>query len=451
MSRKISLLLCLLISFYYIKSTFDNAPWEHKKIIDQDIIFYYEYVPAAFIYHDLSFNFPSKHPGFKGTVWCIPTPTGKGISKMTMGLAVLYTPFFWIAHIYTKYTGGLADGYSPYYHMALIWAGVFYFIMGILLLRKILSQFFDDTIVALVLISLSLGTNLFNYASWEGAMTHVYSFFVFALALWAFLKWLKSPTYWITILLGMAIGLIILIRPTNITFVLFLVLYYFFRPISLKEKWQYLARLKWKLLLIVIAAILVCIPQLIYWKIFTGQFFYFSYLGERFYFNHPHIIDGLFSFNKGWFIYTPLMWLAVPGLFMMRGNLKAWRWPTIFAMSISIYIIFSWWCWWYGGGFSARALVEFYVIMSFPLGAFFTYIIQKNVLVKGLTSILVVFLLWLNLFQHQQYRTSLLHWDSMSKEAYWAIWGKQSWPENYDKMLLHLDAEKAKKGESAYP
>ncbi len=450
MSKKISFLICLLLSMYYIKSTVDLSPWKHKTIIDQDIIFYYGYVPATFIYHDLSFHFPSQ-PGFKGTVWCIPTPTGNGIQKMTMGTAILYSPVFGIAHLYTKLTGGLADGYSPNYQMALIWAGVLYFILGLFLLRKILLQFFSGSVVSLVLVALSLGTNLFNYASWEGAMSHVYSFFVFALALWAFLKWLKSPKVPITIILGLALGLLVLIRPTNITFVLFLVLYFFFRPISLKEKWTLILGLKWKLLLLVAAAFMVCLPQIIYWKIFSGQYFFFSYLGERFYFNNPHIIEGLFSYNKGWFVYTPLMWLAVAGLFVMRGAYKAWLWPTVIAMTITFYITFSWWCWWYGGGFSCRALVEFYVVMSIPLGAFFTYILQKKFIYRTITTVVLVFFIWLNLFQLRQYRTSLLHWDSMSKQAYWAIWSKQTWPQNYDKMLLHLDAEKAKKGESAFP
>lgn len=450
MFKKVSLIICLLISLYYIKSAADLAPWKVKRIIDQDVIFYYGYVPATFIYHDLSFSFPSQ-PGFKGFVWSIPLPNGKSIQKMTMGTAVLYTPFFGIAHLYTKLTGGLADGYSINYQIALIWAGVFYFILGIFILRKILSQFFDDTVVSIVLITLSFGTNLFNYAIWEGAMSHVYSFFMFALALWAFLKWIKSPTYWITIVLGLALGMIVLIRPTNATFIIFIGLYFFFRNVSFKEKWQFIADLKWKIAVLIIAAVMVCVPQLIYWKIYSGQFFFFSYQGEGFCFNHPQIINGLFSYTKGWFVYTPLMGLAVAGFLVMRGKYKEWLWPGVISMIISIYIIFSWWCWWYGGSFSARALVEFYVVMSFPLGAFFTYIVQRNIFIKGFTTILVVLLIWLNLYQHQQYRSSLLHYDSMSKEAYWGIWGSQSWPENYDKMLIHLDAEKAKKGEDAYP
>jgi hypothetical protein len=247
LAKKGSLVVCIIISWYYINYTISIAPWRHKKIIDQDVIFYYGYVPATFIYHDLAFQFPSK-PGFKGTIWCITTPTGKGIMKMTMGTALLYTPFFAIAHIYTLLTHGLADGYSLYYQMALIWAGVFYFIMGIFLLRKILSQIFTDNVVSIVLIAISLGTNLLNYASWEGAMSHVYSFFVFALAFWAFLKWLNSPSYWITIILGLALGLIVLIRPTNVTFILFLGLYFFLRPNTSYEKWHFIADHKWKLI-----------------------------------------------------------------------------------------------------------------------------------------------------------------------------------------------------------
>jgi len=450
MAKKISLIICFLVSIYFVKSTIDIAPWNNKRVIDQDVIFYYGYVPATFIYHDLSFRFPSQ-PGFKGFVWTIPLPNGKSIQKMTMGTALLYIPFFGIAHFYTKLTGGLADGYSINYQITLIWAGVFYFILGIFLLRKILSQFFDDVVVSLVIISLSLGTNLFNYAIWDGAMSHVYSFFMFSLAMWAFLKWLKTPTYWLTIVLGLALGMIVLIRPTNITIMLFLGLYFFFRKGTFKEKWRFIDGLKWKLVILLVAAILVCVPQLIYWKIYTGQFIFFSYQGEGFYFSNPHIIEGLFSYNKGWFVYTPLMWLAVAGLLLMRGKFREWLWPTAISMTISIYIIFSWWCWWYGGGFSARPLVEYYVIMSLPLGAFFTYILQKKLIYKATTTVVLVFILWLNLYQSRQYRSSLLHYDSMSKQAYWGIWGRQSWPENYDKMLIHLDAEKARKGEDAFP
>ena len=404
MSKKVSLIIWLLISSYFIKFTIEESVWTHRKIIEHDVIFYYGYLPATFIYHDWTFRFPDK-PGFTGTVWSLPLPNGNRVQKMTMGVAMLYAPFFGLAHLYTKVTGGLADGYSLNYQIALIWAGVFYFILGLFFLRKILGQFIDDFAVSLVLITIGLGTNLLNYASWDGAMSHVYSFFLFAVALWGFLKWLVKPKILLTIILGLFLGLIVLI---------------------------------W-------------IPQLLYWKLNSGHFFVYSYLGENFFFLKPRIIEGLFSYHKGWLIYTPLMWLAIIGIFIMRDKLKEWTWPTIITMATAIYVVFSWWCWWYGGGYSARALVEYYVVMSFPLGAFYTYILKKKWIYKAITVIVLVFFIKLNLFQTQQYHTSLLHWDSMSKEAYWAIWNWQNWPENYEHLIVTPDADKAKKGESAFP
>lgn len=450
MFKKVSLLTWLLISCYFVKYTSDLSPWKLKKIIDQDVIFYYGYLPATFIYHDWTFRFPDK-PGFTGIVWSIPTPEGGRYQKMTMGVAMLYAPFFGIAHLYTTITNGLADGYSMNYQIALIWAGVFYFILGLFFLRKILEQFIPDMAVSLVLITISLGTNLLNYATMDGALSHVYSFSLFAIALWVFLKWIKSPKALLTILLGLTLGLIVLIRPTNITFALFLLLFFYFKDKDIKKSWQFILGLKWRLLLLAGSALLIWLPQMLYWKMNTGHYIFYSYMGENFIFSRPQIINGLFSYNKGWLVYTPMMWLAILGFFLMRDRLKPWLWPSLVTMLISIYIIFSWWCWWYGGGFSARPLVEFYVIMSLPLGAFFAYIIQKKFFLKALTALVVLFFLWLNLFQTKQYNTSLLHYDSMSKEVYWAIWGKQNWPENYARMLKANDVEKTKKGESPFP
>jgi hypothetical protein len=450
MPKKIPVIVWFLISAYFIGYTIDLSPWKLKKVIAQDVNYYYGYLPATFIYHDLTFSYYD-NPGFKDLVWSLPLPNGKRIQKMTMGTAMLYSPFFGIAHYYTKHIGGVANGYSINYEIALIWAGVFYFILGLYFLCKVLVKFMPDAAVALVLITLSFGTNLLNYAVMEGALSHVYSFFVFAFSLWIFLKWLDNPTVWITIVLGLSLGLLVLIRPSNVTFLLFLGLYLCVKENDLKRSFRLIIHLKWKLLLLAGAAFLVWMPQIAYWKFISGHYFVYSYLGERFYFLKPRIFDGLFSYHKGWLLYTPVMWLAFAGFFFMRGTLAKWLWPALITITISIYVIFSWWCWWYGGSFSARALVEFYVVMSFPLGAFFTFILQKNRIYKLVTTLLLAFCIWLNMFQTRQYQKALLHWDSMSKEAYWAIWGKESWPKNYENLLIHLDAEKAQKGESAYP
>lgn len=450
MGRKYSIVIWLLVSLFVVKSTLNLKPFDRKTIIDQDIIFYYGYLPATFIYHDWSFKFPDR-PGFTGKVWSLPLPNGNRVQKMSMGLAYLYAPFFAIAHFYTLATGGIANGYSPNYQEALVWAGLFYFILGLFLLHLILSRYFTDKVTALVLLTIGVGTNLFNYATWDGAMSHVYSFFLFALTLQIFIRWIESPRFWRTLFLGICAGLIVLIRPTNLLFVMFLALLFFFQNKSRAEKRQFLLNLKGKWLLLIGGFLLTWIPQFIYWKMNTGHWMYYSYQGEPFYFNHPQIINGLFSYRKGWLIYTPLMSLALIGIFTLRDQLKAFLWPTLITIVLAIYVTFSWWCWWYGGSFGARSMIEFYVMLSIPLAAFLKWIFQRHIVIKGLTGALLVGFIWLNQFQTKQYRSTLLHWDSMSKNAYWAIWGTTDWPKNYPDLLIPTDAEKARKGETEYP
>lgn len=450
MRGKYTLIIWLLVSLFTVKTTINLEPWNRKAIIDQDIIFYYGYLPATFIYHDLGFTFPDK-PGFTGKVWSLPSPNGKRVQKMSMGVAYLYSPFFAGAHWYTLATGGVANGYSPNYHKALVWAGLFYFVLGLFLLHLILSRYFSDQITAIVLLVIGVGTNLFNYATWDGAMSHVYSFFLFALAFYSYLRWLASPRFWNTLLLGISAGLIVLVRPTNILFPVFLVLLFFFENKSAAEKIKFLKDLKSKWVLLVFGFFLVWIPQFGYWKINTGHFMYYSYQNEPFYFSHPQIINGLFSYRKGWLVYTPVMVLSLVGIFALRGNLKTFFWPTLISLLLVLYVTFSWWCWWYGGSFGARPMIEFYVMLSVPLAAFLKWISQQRIIFKWLTGIVLIGFIWLNNFQSRQYRSTLLHWDSMSKKAYWAIWGKTNWPPDYDKLIIPTDAEKARRGETEYP
>lgn len=50
---------------------------------------YYSYLPATIIYHDLDFKFTDRY-------WLATSPvTGKSVPKMTSGVAILMTPFFY--------------------------------------------------------------------------------------------------------------------------------------------------------------------------------------------------------------------------------------------------------------------------------------------------------------------------------------------------------------------
>ena len=181
------------------------------------------------------------------------------------------------------------------------------------------------------------------------------------------------------------------------------------------------------------------LPQMIYWKIRTDHLMFFSYgSAERFFWTDPQIMNLLFSYRKGWFVYTPVMLFAVAGLiFILKQKTNGFKLPILIYMAINIYMLSCWWCWWYGGGFGMRALVQAYALLAIPLAAFYQYVFsfefKKQLfvpLVKIVTIVLLSGFLCLNILQTYQYDhpagQKLMHYDSMSKAAYWRIFGKFS-------------------------
>lgn len=195
---------------------------------------------------------------------------------------------------------------------------------------------------------------------------------------------------------------------------------------------------------------LLFLPQLIYWKLQTGHWFYNSYVGEHFYFNNPHILEGLFSFRKGWLIYTPTMLIAIGGIFFLLKSKKEFYYSTLVLLILYVYVAFSWWCWWYGGSFGQRSMIDLYPFLTIPLAAFLAYISNRTDWISRTTSVVVILLVCLNLFQTMQAKYNIIHYDSMTKAAYIdAFFRTEKHPER-EKLLQHPNLEKAMRGEDEY-
>jgi hypothetical protein len=204
-----------------------------------------------------------------------------------------------------------------------------------------------------------------------------------------------------------------------------------------------------KLLLAILLFIIPMIPQAIYWKIITGNWFFYSYPGEKFFFDNPKLFDFLFSYRKGWFVYTPMMILAVAGLFYLRKFAKEWMFILPITLIVVLYVLSSWWTWWYGGGYGMRAMIQFYAFLAFPMAALFEHM-QQSTPLKWSRNLIVVAFIWYSLLQSYQYKKVYIHWDSMSKDTYWLIFGKKSLTQEeldrYDSTLDPPDYELAKQG-----
>jgi hypothetical protein len=117
-----------------------------NRVINWDVSCYYAYLPAIFIFHDPKLNFIKENPDeYANRITAYKTETGGRVIKMTMGLSLLYSPFFFAAHIIAPFTKYPADGYSEPYRLALLLSSLFFNVLGLVLLRKLLLSPWEPT------------------------------------------------------------------------------------------------------------------------------------------------------------------------------------------------------------------------------------------------------------------------------------------------------------------
>lgn len=420
---------------------FWNRP---NRIIAWDVISYYAYLPATFIYHDVTLEFTDADPQkFGDKFWPLTTEYGAKVIKTSMGVAYCYLPSFIAGHITAKLTHYEANGYSVPYRFFLQAGGVFFMLLALWYLRGILLVWFSDRVTAITLILVTFATNLYFYSTLEAAYSHVYSFFLFILFIRETIRFYERPSVLNIVLLGFTAGLITLIRPSNIIVLLIFLLWGISGPEQLRQRVRLLLSRYRLVMVMALLFILPWIPQLLYWKEVTGHWLYYSYQDEGFFFGNPNFFRGLFGFRKGLFIYTPLALFMWGGIFMLKGKLASARPMLVLFTLANSYIILSWWCWWYGGSFGQRPFIDSYGLYAIPLAAFIEAVLRMKIRWRMLFSSLFLGMLLLGVFQTAQYYYGAIHWDSMTRAAWFDSFGRLHPSEKFHSLLSAPDYEKA--------
>jgi len=448
--KNLSIYVIIAIAISVTFLNFSHHQWLKKdRVIQWDIKSYYAYLPATFIYKDLTLKFRKDNiEKFGDLIWPIETPKGKHAIITSMGLSFIYAPFFGIAHIYCLNSEQYeADGYSMPYRFALVFSALFYVILGLFYLRKVLKFFFTEDVVAMLILAAGIGTNLLYYYSYEAPMPHAYNFALISIFIYLVIKFYENPNALKSVYVGLLSGLITLIRPTNIIVLLILLLWDIKSFKGFKERILFfIVKYKYTLLM-AFSFILVWVPQFIYWYYVSGKIFYFSYgeAGGKFFFNNPQIANILISYKKGWFVYTPIMFIAFIGIFTLPRVLKGKFLPIFVFTILNIFILSSWWCWWFGGSFGNRAFIDSYGLMLIPLGALITSL-KRNKIIYYSSFALIWLLIAFNNFQIQQYNRQAIHYWWMNKDAYWETFLKLYPTERYWNVITLPDYEKAREG-----
>jgi hypothetical protein len=338
---------------------------------------YYAYLPTWFIHRTLDFEvlaprFDGEIPDWTG-IFRIP-PDGRLMNIYPIGVAVLLAPFFLLAHVATTLSGAYPnDGYSGPYQVS-VWVGALtYLCIGLWSLAAYLARFFRASTAFWTVVLLAFGTSLFHYSTYDAVFSHVFTFCFLSLLLLLTARFWEAPDTSRAIALGAVCGILLLIRNYSAGYLLFVLLYPAGLPGGLREGYA----LQWRRVGVLLGTTaLVAVPQMIIWKVLSGHFLLNSYevTGLRFHFLSPHVLDVLFSFQKGVFVWAPLLLVAVVGLVATavrhpnRELANASRLGLLLIAGVT-YLIASWQVWHMGGGFGHRGFVDLYPLFGIGLAA----------------------------------------------------------------------------------
>ncbi len=413
------ILAIYIILFFVVKNPADP----HDRVIISDGKAYYGYLTAFFIYHDLSYSFiedyESKyypdHPSifkefrypFKGEI----------VNKGFPGLAFLLLPFFLIAHFLAHISGLPADGYSLIYQYAMAAAALFYFWLGLRYTARLLRAFqTGEKTTAFILALIAFATNLIYYTLKEPMMTHVYNFWLVAAFLYYLRLFVTQAKTRHLVLSALIFGLIVSVRPTNGLFILLV-------PVVAGSYDRFAGLLKEVLLCpimlfrVLAAAMVFPFLTMLIWYLHSGYWLVWSYGEEGFNFLEPNFFKILFSFNRGWFIYTPLALLSLAGLiWLFRCRRFMFYWMATFLV-VFVYVASSWWVWTYTSNFGQRTFIDTYAVIALML-AFSRRMIGSSVMLKASAIAVSVLLIALNSLQFYQHYTFVFPPGQLTLETY---------------------------------
>lgn len=414
------LLFTLCFMFWFNDLLKPYIPQRNETNFVWDASSYYSYLPSAFYYHG-SFEFFNGYENFMPY-----TRQGKHYPKYTYGVALLESPFYFIAYFKAFLSGQSMEGFNSSFAEAIRWGGFLYVLTGLFFLRKFLLHFFNEAVTTLTLFGVLFGSMLFVYTFSECEISHAYLFFLFSLLLYFTLKWHQKPGYFYSLCLAVTLAIISIVRFTDIYIFLFFIFWDIKKPADINRKLKLFLKQFRHIILFPLVGFLFWIPQFIFWKHYLGSYLYDPYINEFFYWKDPQILNILFSYRKGWITYTPIVLLALAGIFFIKKDVPLSRLSFVFVVALTVYVFSCWWDWNYGGCFGNRAFCPLIAPLAIPIASLLERVLYQSFfpLIKQWCAAVVLFFVFscvfLNMGQTYQYEEQqIIHGYNMSKPLYW--------------------------------
>ncbi len=326
--------------------------WRHD--MRGDASGYYIYLPGTFHHGMRAANVSDSLQVVAGYGFTMNRVHDRIITKYTCAPAILMLPFYLIAEAIEGW--GVSDGWSRTHHQAIEAGAIIYWSLGLMLLAQAFVRRFPATpwVAVLFVAAVAFGTNTFYYAFRAPAFSHVYSFFLVCVAIYAvyadYGRAMRKGSRWLFLF---ACAMVVAARPTDLVAALALVgLLGIERPGELQRPGFYLSGL--------FAGLLVAAPQLIYWKFAHGQWIVYSYGDEGFTnWASPYIKEVLMAPRNGLLPHAPALFLLPFGFWALWLDNRRVAILILAAFAIILYSFAAWHSWDFGCSYGMRPFVQY--------------------------------------------------------------------------------------------
>jgi hypothetical protein len=339
---------------------------EWRSDLRADAAGYYVYLPALFQYGFSGIAMDSSLLDLTGHGFELDDRTRMIRTKYTYGTALLQAPFYLVAETVAGW--GRTDGFTDTHRRWIEVAAVFYWVAGLCFLGLALMRWRPVPLMAalLVLAGISFGSNVLFYAVRMPGFSHIHSFFVVCVAVWALVTGVVGGTStvrrWV---FHFCCALLLLIRPMDIIAVMGLYVWLFIRDRSVLARTGFWAAQA-------VALAVIALPQLLYWKHVFGMWFMDSYAGEGFvHWDAPRVSCVLFAAKNSLLLYSPVLLLMPLGLRVLWREDRRTVAMHIGIWAVLVYACGSWWSWGFGCAFGCRPAVQYMPFAAFAIMPFF--------------------------------------------------------------------------------
>jgi hypothetical protein len=388
-------------------------PW-----VRGDGVGYYAYLRAPIIGHNLDFepDYRAANASFigprldeNGNVKAeFRTPTGHLENHFTVGPAILWSPFFLVAHAGVLIARALgsqipADGFSSPYRTAMALASALYGFLGLLLAFRLARQYVAVWCALLATLAVWSATSLPVYMYFNPSWSHAISAFMVAvlLYLWHKTRSSRSTAQWL--LLGVVTGLMLDVYYPNALVLVVL---------AIEALRQYAAafrgtansspsvgRLFTNHALFAITAAICVLPTFIVHHIIYGHALESGYIPLRLWlWRSPMLLAVLFSSNHGLLAWTPIVLLSILGLLLFSRR-EPFVGGSLLAAAFAFYLFIASYPDWagissYGNRFFVSLTSVFVIGLAVFLDAGFQRLANRRTAIVTASIVLAAFTLW---------------------------------------------------------